>query len=82
MCTIDLTGRIGCEASEWGMSSRIPCEAVAPAVENLVIAEKSQIAVRAQKQAVNTGMSFFVILRRPGFTLLCFWFVHVHVCVI
>lgn len=59
-----------------GMFGRVPCEAVAPAVENLEIPE---IAVRARKQAVNPGTSFFCDLSLSWFYTALIWFVHVHV---
>lgn len=62
---LTLTGRMwgAREAAEWGMASRVVNEgegvvvreAIALAVE---IAGKSQIAVQAQKEAVNAGTSF------------------------
>jgi len=66
---LTLTGRMwdAREAAEWGMASRVVGEgegvvireAVALAVE---IAGKSQIAVQAQKEAVNAGTSSSLFL--------------------
>jgi enoyl-CoA hydratase len=68
---LTLTGRMWSaqDAAEWGMASRVVGEgegvvvreAIALAVE---IAGKSQIAVQAQKEAVNAGTSRFVLLLR------------------
>ena len=63
------------EASEWGMSGRVAgesggvviCETVVLAVE---IAEKSRIAVQAQKQAVNVGTFPGLYSFSPAFILL------------
>jgi enoyl-CoA hydratase len=76
---ITLTGRMWSaqEAAEWGMASRVVGkgegvvvrEAIALAVE---IAGKSQIAVQAQKEAVNAGTSLLCFFVGPGFTLLLF----------
>src|SRR5258708_4149346 len=66
---LTLTGRMwgAREAAEWGMASRVVGEgegvvvreAVALAVE---IARKSQIAVQAQKEAVNAGTYLYSLL--------------------
>jgi enoyl-CoA hydratase len=66
---LTLTGRMwgAREAAEWGMASRVVGEGPGVVVREAValageIAGKSQIAVQAQKEAVNAGASLFVCL--------------------
>jgi enoyl-CoA hydratase len=66
---LTLTGRMwgAREAAEWGMVSRVVDEGAGAVVREAValageIAGKSQIAVQAQKEAVNAGASPFVCL--------------------
>ena len=77
---LTLTGRMWSaqEAAEWGMASRVVGEgdgvvvreAIALALE---IAGKSQIAVQAQKEAVNAGTSLSCFLW-GSWVFHCFWF--------
>jgi enoyl-CoA hydratase len=62
---LTLTGRMwnAQEAAEWGMASRVVAEGEGVVVREAIalageIAGKSQIAVQAQKEAVNAGTSF------------------------
>lgn len=71
---LTLTGRMwgAREAAEWGMASRVVGEGEGVVVREAValaaeIAGRSQVAVQAQKEAVNAGTSFlFLILSLLG----------------
>jgi enoyl-CoA hydratase len=86
---LTLTGRMwgAREAAEWGMASRVVDEGVGVVVREAValageIAGKSQIAVQAQKEAVNAGASL-LFAGLPGFRLRMqrWFFVDSYVCV-
>ena len=82
---LTLTGRMwgAREAAEWGMASRVVGEGEGAVVREAValaaeIAGKSQVAVQAQKEAVNAGTSFYFIFIDSRFGLR--WFMCARVC--